>query len=254
MTNKLRIAAIGAALMASALMQSASAAEFSSTQRDEIGTIVREYLIAHPEVLQEAMAELDKRQQAAETEKHQAAVKDNAKALFSSPNQVTLGNPKGDVTFVEFFDYNCGYCKHAMGDMLALLKDPNLKVVLKEFPVLGPGSVEAAQVAVAVRMQDPTGQKYLDFHQKLLGGRGQADKAHALAAAKEAGLDMARLEKDMASPEVKTTLTENFKLAETLGMNGTPSYVIGNDVVVGAVGLDALRQKVSMARCGKATC
>ena len=254
MTNKLRIAAVGAALMASALMQSASAAEFSSTQKDEIGSIVREYLIAHPEVLQEAMAALDKRQQAAEAEKHQAAVKDNAKALFSSPNQVTLGNPKGDVTFVEFFDYNCGYCKHAMGDMLALLKDPNLKVVLKEFPVLGPGSVEAAQVAVAVRMQDPTGQKYLDFHQKLLGGRGQADKAHALAAAKEAGLDMARLEKDMASPEVKTTLTENFKLAETLGMNGTPSYVIGNDVVVGAVGLDALRQKVSMARCGKATC
>ncbi|WP_244485441.1 DsbA family protein [Pseudolabrys sp. Root1462] len=240
--------------MASALMQSASAAEFSPTQKDEIGTIVREYLIAHPEVLQEAMAELDKRQQAADAEKHQAAVKDNAKALFSSPNQVTLGNPKGDVTFVEFFDYNCGYCKHAMGDMLALLKDPNLKVVLKEFPVLGPGSVEAAQVAVAVRMQDPTGQKYLDFHQKLLGGRGQADKAHAMAAAKEAGLDMARLEKDMASPEVKATLTENFKLAETLGMNGTPSYVIGNDVVVGAVGLDALRQKVSMARCGKATC
>jgi protein-disulfide isomerase len=254
MTTKLRLAAIGAALMASALMQSASAAEFSSTQKDEIGTIVREYLIAHPEVLQEAMAELDKRQQAADAEKHQAAVKDNAKALFSSPNQVTLGNPKGDVTFVEFFDYNCGYCKHAMGDMLALLKDPNLKVVLKEFPVLGPGSVEAAQVAVAVRMQDPTGQKYLDFHQKLLGGRGQADKAHAMAAAKEAGLDMARLEKDMASPEVKATLTENFKLAETLGMNGTPSYVIGNDVVVGAVGLDALRQKVSMARCGKATC
>ena len=141
-----------------------------------------------------------------------------------------------------------------MADMLALLKDPNLKVVLKEFPVLGPGSVEAAQVAVAVRMQDPTGQKYLDFHQKLLGGRGQADKARALAAAKEPGLDMARLEKDMASPEVKTTLTENFKLAETLGMNGTPSYVIGNDVVVGAVGLDALREKVNVARCGKATC
>jgi len=254
MTTKLRLAAVGAALMASALMQSASAAEFSPVQRDEIGTIVREYLIAHPEVLQEAMAELDKRQQAAEAEKHQTAVKDNAQALFNSPNQVTLGNPKGDVTFVEFFDYNCGYCKHAMADMLALLKDPNLKVVLKEFPVLGPGSVEAAQVAVAVRMQDPTGQKYLDFHQKLLGGRGQADKSHAMAAAKAAGLDMARLEKDMASPEVKTTLQENFKLAEALGMNGTPSYVIGKDVVVGAVGLDALRQKVNNARCGKASC
>ena len=255
MTTKLRLAAIGAALMASALMQSASAAEFSSTQKDEIGTIVREYLIAHPEVLQEAMAELDKRQQTADAEKHQAAVKDNAKALFSSPNQVTLGNPKGDVTFVEFFDYNCGYCKHAMGDMLNLLKtDPKLKVVLKEFPVLGPGSVEAAQVAVAARMQDPTGKKYLDFHQKLLGGRGQADKARALAVAKEVGFDMPQIEKDMKSPEVRATLEENFKLAEAMGMNGTPSYVIGKQVVVGAVGLEGLKEKISTARCGKASC
>ena len=132
--------------------------------------------------------------------------------------------------------------------------DPKLKVVLKEFPVLGPGSVEAAQVAVAVRMQDKTGKKYLEFHQKLLGGRGQADKARALAVAKEVGLDMARLEKDMKSPEVKATLEENFKLAEALGLNGTPSYVIGDDVVVGAVGLDGLKEKINTARCGKATC
>ena len=121
-----------------------------------------------------------------------------------------------------------------------------LKVVLKEFPVLGPGSVEAAQVAVAVRMQDKTGKKYLDFHQKLLSGRGQADKARALAAAKEVGLDMARIEKDMKSDEVTGTLEESMKLAEALGLNGTPSYVVGNDVVVGAVGLDALKQKINM--------
>ena len=115
--------------------------------------------------------------------------------------------------------------------------DPKLKVVLKEFPVLGPGSVEAAQVAVAVRMQDKTGKKYLDFHQKLLTGRGQVDKARALAAAKEVGLDMARIETDLSSDEVRPTLEESFKLAEKLGLNGTPSYVIGDDVVVGAVGL-----------------
>jgi protein-disulfide isomerase len=132
--------------------------------------------------------------------------------------------------------------------------DPKLKVVLKEFPVLSQGSVEAAQVAVAVRMQDPTGKKYLDFHQKLLGGRGAADKARALAAAKDAGLDMARLEKDLTSPEVKATLEENLKVAESLGMNGTPSYVIGKQVVIGAVGAEALREKISTARCGKATC
>ncbi len=233
----------------------ASAQSFSDGQRGDIETIVRSYLIAHPEVLEEAMAELSKRQSAAETEKHEAAVAKNADTIFNSPRGVTLGNKDGDVTFVEFFDYNCGYCKRAMGDMLELMKaDPKLKVVLKEFPVLGPGSVEAAQVAVAARMQDPGGKKYLDFHQKLLGGRGQADKAHAMAAAKDAGFDMARMEKDLASPEVRATIAENFKLAEDMGMNGTPSYVIGKQVVVGAIGLDGLKEKVGLARCGKETC
>jgi protein-disulfide isomerase len=139
--------------------------------------------------------------------------------------------------------------------MLDLMKtDPKLKVVLKEFPVLSQGSVEAAQVAVAVRMQDASGKKYLDFHQKLLGGRGAADKARAMAAAKEAGLDIGRIEKDLASPEVRATIAENFKLAEEMGMNGTPSYVIGKQVVIGAVGLESLKEKIGMARCGKATC
>jgi protein-disulfide isomerase len=233
----------------------ASADSFSDTQRSDIEAIVRKYLVTHPEVLEEAMAELSKRQSAAEAEKHEASITKNATAIFNSPRQVTLGNKDGDVTFVEFFDYNCGYCKRAMADMLDLMKgDPKLKVVLKEFPVLSQGSVEAAQVGVAVRMQDPTGKKYLDFHQKLLNGRGQADKAHALAAAKEAGLDTARIEKDMANPEVRATIEENFKLAEAMGMNGTPSYVIGKQIVVGAVGLEALKEKIGIARCGKATC
>jgi protein-disulfide isomerase len=233
----------------------ASAQSFSDSQRGEIEKIVKDYLLAHPEVLEEVSAELSKRQAAAEAEKHQTTISENAEAIFNSPRGVTLGNKDGDVSFVEFFDYNCGYCKHAMGDMLDLMKsDPKLKVVLKEFPVLGPGSVEAAQVAVAVRMQDPGGKKYLDFHQKLLGGKGQADKARALAAAKDAGLDMTRLEKDIASPEVRATIEENFKLAEAMGMNGTPSYVIGKQVVVGAIGLDGLKEKVGIARCGKATC
>jgi protein-disulfide isomerase len=232
----------------------APAAEFSPAQRQGIEQIVHDYLIAHPEVLQEAIAELDKKQAAADAEKHKDAVKENAKALFSSPHQVVLGNPDGKVTFVEFFDYNCGFCKRAMDDMLTLMKDdPKLRVVLKEFPVLGPGSVEAAQVAVAARMQDKTGKKYLDFHQKLLGGRGEANKARALAVAKEVGYDMDRLQKDMQSAEVKT-LQENFKLAETLGLNGTPSYVIGDKVIVGAVGLPALQKDVNNATCGKETC
>jgi protein-disulfide isomerase len=247
MTSRLcLIAAVCAALLATASPQAARADEFTAPQKSEIERVVHDYLIAHPEVLQEAMAELEKRQGMAESEKHKAAVKENAQELFSSPRQVVLGNPQGNVTFVEFFDYNCGYCKRAMTDMLTLMKDdPKLKVVLKEFPVLGPGSVEAAQVAIAVRMQDKTGKKYIEFHQKLLGGRGQADKAHAMAVAKEIGMNIPQIEKDLAGAEVKATLQESFKLAEALGLNGTPSYVIGSDVVVGAVSRTPCRN----ARC-----
>jgi protein-disulfide isomerase len=233
----------------------ARAQSLAPDQRGEIEKIVHEYLLSHPEVLQEAMAELEKRQNAEDAQKHLAAIKDNSAAIFSSPRQVNLGNLQGDVTMVEFFDYNCAFCKHAMSDMLDLLKsDPKLKVVLKEFPVLGEGSTQAAQVAVAVRMQDKTGKKYIDFHTKLLGGRGPADKARALAVAKEVGFDMTRLDKDMQSDEVKQTLDENLKLAEGLGLNGTPSYVFPAEVVVGAVGLPALKGKVNIARCGKETC
>jgi protein-disulfide isomerase len=227
----------------------AASQTFSDAQRTEIEGIIKSYLIAHPEVLQDVMTEIEKRQAEAETEKHKEGVKQYSKVLFYSPRQVTLGNPNGDVTMVEFFDYNCGFCRRALADMLGLMKDdPKLRVVLKEFPVLGPGSVEAAQVAVAVRMQDKDGKKYLEFHQKLLAGRGQADRARAIEAAKEAGLDMTRLEKDMGSDEIKATIEENMKVAEALGLNGTPSYVIGSDVVVGAVGLPALKEKVEAAR------
>ncbi len=247
------IAAVCAAFLIAAAPPPAHAAEFSKAQRSDIERIVHDYLVAHPEVLQEAMEELEKRQQAANAEKHKAAVKTHAKALFNSPDQVVLGNPKGNVTFVEFFDYNCGYCKRAMSDMLTLMKgDPNLRVVLKEFPVLGPGSVESARVGVAVRMQAP--KKYLEFHTKLLGSRGHADAARALAVAKEIGLDMNRLQKDMKSPEVEETLKQDFKLAEALGLNGTPSYVIGDNVIVGAIGLEGLQAKINTARCGKETC
>jgi protein-disulfide isomerase len=249
------VAALTALLVAVPAAAPARAQSFTAEQRGEIERIVKDYLLSHPELLQEVMSELEKRQAQAEAEKHRAAVKEHSPAIFASPRQVTLGNPQGDVAVVEFFDYNCGYCKRAMTDMLELIKsDGKLKFVLKEFPVLGDGSVQAAQVAAAVRMQDKTGKKYLEFHQKLLGSRSPADKARALAVAKEIGLDVARIEKDMASDEVKATLEESFKLAEALGLNGTPSYVVGNDVVIGAVGLNALKEKINSARCGKATC
>src|SRR5262245_57813671 len=246
-------------LLATALVLAcapAHAQAFTGEQRDEIERTVKEYLLSHPELLLDVMHELDKRQAEEQVKKLRASVMENSVAIFTSPHQVTLGNPQGDVTVVEFFDYNCAYCRRAMSDMLDLLKnDGKLKFVLKEFPVLGEGSMQAAQIAAAVRMQDKTGsKKYLEFHQKLLGGRGQADRARALAVAKEVGLDVAQIEKDMTSDEVKATIEENFKLAKALGISGTPSYIVGTDVVVGAVGLDMLKAKVNSARCGQATC
>ena len=144
MTIKARIAFAAAAVsLAIAGAAPALADSFSADQREEIGTIIKDYLLSHPEVMQDVMAELEKRQQSAEAEKHRAAVAENKATLFASPHQVVLGNPQGNVTMVEFFDYNCGYCKRAMSDMLDLIKtDGNLKFVLKEFPVLGAGSVD----------------------------------------------------------------------------------------------------------------
>ncbi|MBI4273281.1 MAG: DsbA family protein [Rhizobiales bacterium] len=255
MTSMLRLIAAAALLSLALPMDASRAQTFSPAQRTEIEAIIKNYLIKHPEVLQEVMTELEKNQAAVEAAKRQATIKNNQEKLFNSTRQVTLGNPKGNVTLVEFFDYNCGFCKRALADMMDLMKsDKNLKIVLKEFPVLGQGSVDAAKISVALMMQDKDNKKYLDFHQKLLTGRGQADRARALAVAKEVGADMARLEKDMASPEVKATLEESFKLAQDLGVNGTPSYVVGTEVVIGAVGFDALKEKVSTARCGKPTC
>ena len=257
---RLELRPLAAALLAIALAfpaaAPAGAQSFSPDQRGEIERIIKDYLLKHPELLQEVMSELEKRQTAADAEKHRGAIKELSATIFNSSRQVTLGNLQGDVTVVEFFDYNCGYCKRAMTDMLDLLKvDGKVRFVLKEFPVLGEGSMQAAQVAVAVRMQDKTGgKKYLEFHQKLLASRGSIDKARAIAAAKEVGLDVARIEKDLASEEVKATLEESYKIAEALGLNGTPSYVVGSDVVIGAVGLKVLKEKVNTARCGKATC
>jgi protein-disulfide isomerase len=214
--------------------------------RPEIVSVLKDYLMTNPQFLQDVINELDKQQKLAAADKARTAINANNATIFNSPHEVVLGNPNGNVTVVEFFDYNCGYCKHALPDMMKLLQtDPNLRFVLKEFPVLGEGSVDAAHVAVAARMQDPTGAKYIEFHQKLLGGRGAADKMRALAVAKEVGFDMGRLMKDMDSDEVKTTIAEDMKLADTLGIDGTPSYVVGDELVVGAVGYDELQKKIA---------
>ena len=136
-----------------------------------------------------------------------------------------------------------------MPDTLALVNnDPHLNIVLKELPILGPGSTEAARIAIAVRMQDPDGRKYLAFHQELLGSPGPVSAEKALAAAKDQDLDMARIEADAASDEVGATLSEDMKLASALGFTGTPSYVVGREVVLGAVGLAGLKERIERAR------
>jgi protein-disulfide isomerase len=232
--------------------------QYLAAHPDVVGDIIKDYVGKHPDVFKNVLTDTLKQQPASVAEPdtnvqpsvgadQSGIVKKNAAALFSSPHQITLGNPNGDVTLVEFFDYNCGYCKGALPAMLSLLDDdPKLKIVLKEWPILGPGSVEAAHVAVAVRMQNE--QKYLEFHRKLLGDPGAANKEKAFAAAQSADLDLSRLQHDMDSDEVRTTLDENVTLARALGINGTPGYVIGGDVVAGAVGLDALKTQIASLR------
>jgi protein-disulfide isomerase len=243
-----RLAPLFAGVAAFALAGLAPAAAEAPLDKAAIEKIVHDYIVTHPEVLEEAMVALEKRQAEAASAGLAKTLEEKKNVLFDSTRQVTLGNPNGDVTLVEFFDYNCGYCKRALGDMLALLdKDPKLRVVLKEFPVLGQGSVEAARVAVAVNRVAP--QKYLDFHKRLLLARGSADRAKAMDAAKEAGIDMKALEAALADKEIAATIEEVYGLATGLGLSGTPSYVIGNQVVPGAIGLDKLTARVAEARC-----
>jgi protein-disulfide isomerase len=233
----------------------ANADEFTAAQKAEIGAVIKDYLIHNPDALREAINALNEHDKQVENQARQNVVADQSGPLFSSKFQENIGNPKGTATLVEFFDYNCHYCKGALPDIARLLKeDPNLKLVLKDFPVLGPGSVEAAKVASAVRNQ-LQGDRFWQFHYKLLNSHGPVGKAEALAVAKEMGVDMDRLGKDMEAPKAFAGIEEVAQLADALQINGTPSFVVGQDVVVGAVGYDQLKDKVdSVHKCGHATC
>jgi protein-disulfide isomerase len=245
------------ALLAGALLLAtpAGAQTLTEPQRGQVREIIREYLLANPELIQEALVELDKRQKDREQQARLKVTQDKAGPLYNSPRHVVVGNPAGDVTLVEFFDYNCGYCKRALGDLQKLLaEDKNLRIILKEFPVLGPGSIEASQVSMALKEQF-TPAKMWSFHTRLLASRGQVGRAQALEVAKAEGADMARLARDMEKPEVGVAIQESVQLADTLGLTGTPSYVLGDDIVVGAVGFDELKGRVdNMRKCGKAAC
>ena len=259
----IRSAVLGLGMLAAGVCGSAvwgagcaDAAEFTTAQKAEMGGIIRDYLVQNPEVLQEAMSELERRQKTQEEAKRQQVVDTKSADLFNAPNDVILGNPKGKVTLVEFFDYNCGYCKRSLDDIAKLMKtEPEMRLVLKDFPVLGPGSVEAAYIAGAARNQFK-GDQFWQFHQKLLAGQhGPVGKAQALQVAKDMGANMDQLSKDATSPEVKSTIQGTMGLADALNLTGTPSFVVGRDVVVGAVGYDELKDRVdSVLKCGKAYC
>jgi protein-disulfide isomerase len=250
-----RKAIFAAFLSLTAFALPACAAEFNAAQKTEIESIVHSYLVEHPEVLREASVELEKKQQQEENDLRRKVIAQNKDFLFSSAFPGVVGNPKGKITLVELFDYNCGYCKRALGDLVNLIKaEPELRVVLMDFPVLGADSVDAAQVASAARRQI-SGDKFFEFHQKLLMTRGHVGREQALSVAKDLGLDMDRLQKDMKDPAIRAGLEQTMKVADALNLTGTPSYVIGDEAVVGAVGLDPLKAKIDgMAKCGKTAC
>jgi protein-disulfide isomerase len=249
------LAGVAVAMLGLGGMVPASGAEFTDAQKAALGPIIRDYLLQNPEVLREAMTALEKKQKDEDEARRVDVIDKATPALFNSPFQATLGNPQGKVTIVEFFDYNCGYCKRALDDMAKLLKtEPELKVVLKDFPVLGPGSVEAAQVASAVRNQFK-GDKFWQYHYKLLSTHGPVAKAQALSVAKELGADMDQIARDIDKPDVKAGIQQNMQLADQLSLTGTPSYVVGRSVVVGAVGYDQLKANVdNVLQCGKTEC
>ncbi len=193
--------------------------------------VVRDYLTKNPEILVDMTTELDKRQQAQESEKQQKVIGDNADAIFRSPQSYAAGNPNGDVTVVEFFDYNCGFCRRALPDVIKLVDtDDKVRVVFKELPIFGEESEWAAKAALAAGKQG----KYFEMHQKLYTAPGKADKDKALRVAGEIGLDVPQLEKDMEDPSIAKALEETKDLAQKLGLQGTPLYLIGDRMVPGA--------------------
>lgn len=224
----------------------------------KLGAAIEAWLKAHPEIIRaEVDAELGRRAAAKASEdaarrraadaKAREAIERNRRVISSSPHQITI-NPAGTRTLVAFTDYNCGFCRRALSDVLQLMKDDaSLRIVIKELPVLGPRSREAAEAAVAARLQDAGGERMLALHRRLMEEKGAVDRARVLAVAAELGFDAAAIEKELAGAEVKAALEETARLAEELGIRGTPSYVVGNEVVRGAAGFAVLQQKIKAA-------
>jgi protein-disulfide isomerase len=218
-----------------------------------LNPMIESYLMSDPTILQRLSGALDSKMQVAAREKSTQVIATMKEAIFNDPNQVVLGNPNGDVTLVELFDYNCGYCRSALPDMASLLADdPNLRVVLKEFPILSNESIDAARVAILVNESDAD---YWSFHEALFTSRGQVDKKTALAAAADLGLSPVNLELKMEEPQVSKAIQTSYDIAKALNITGTPTYIIGNEVIPGAIGLDELKGRIAnMRACGETEC
>lgn len=218
---------------------------FSAEDTARIEGIMRNYLLTKPEIMRDVFAALEAQEERDREDQLKTFISTNADQFYGGTDGLVLGNPNGDVTLVEFFDYNCGYCKRALGDLMALIEaDPNVKVVMKEFPILSPGSIEAARVSIAAAKQG----RYFDFHVNLLSAAGQANGAKALRVAEELGLDMLRLQEDIKSADVQTEIDVTQQMAAAIGIRGTPAYVVGTELIPGAVGLENLQARIKKIR------
>ena len=207
------------------------AANFSDEQKRSIEQIVKEYLLKNPEVIVEVQNALEAKQEREQNEKTKALVAENAKEIYRHPNAAVAGNPDGDITVVEFFDYNCGYCKRAFGDVAKLVeKDKNIRVVFAELPIIRDESEPVSRIALAARIQG----KYWEVHRELIALKGLVNEAAALKITEKAGLDMDKLKTDMNSAEVKGELERVKALAKKMGINGTPHFLVGDRSVGGA--------------------
>lgn len=231
----------------------AAATPVPQYRQEELGPMVEQYLLANPDVLQRVSDALAAKRQAEQAAKTKTLIAENRDRIFSDTRAAVVGNPLGDVTLVEMYDYNCAYCRSAMPDLVALVdEDPNLRLVLRQFPILSQGSVDAAKVGVLV---DLAGADYWSFHQALYTARGQIDGPVALREAAKLGLDEATLKGKLSDPEVTAALDQSYDLARRLGISGTPTFIIGDEIVPGAVGIEVLREKVgNMRACGSTIC
>lgn len=218
-----------------------------SQELDEarVKELVLETIRENPEIIMEAVALLEQRQADAQALSKAEVLRNQRDLIERDPNAPVLGNPDGDVTVVEFFDYNCPYCRRVKPEVRALIEeDPNVRLVYREWPILGEGSVFAAKAALAAREQG----KYEKFHWAMMGGDGRANEASVMRVAEEVGLDLDQLRKDMEAPEVAEHIETSMRLTQALGFNGTPAFVIGEALVPGFVEKERLSALVGEAR------